>query len=251
MGSIIAIDGPAGSGKSTLARSLGDVLGLHVLDTGAMYRAAALKVIYVMGKEQSGTLTEVSSDKSWSLHVAEIVKKSVIVIEDRVSLDGQDVTEEIRTDQVDGFVSFVASIPAVRKDLVSRQRQWIAMHNGGVVEGRDIGTVVCPDADLKIYLTASIEARAERRAGERTTGERAKLESMIDRRDELDMNRSTGALPSLELAALAESAGRDDMIVIDSTEHDASDVLSIVLARLEKVGIHPPSTQIGYETDEI
>ncbi len=251
MGPIIAIDGTAGSGKSTLAKSLGKILGLHVLDTGAMYRAAALKVLSVMGEERPETLTKVPDDESWSLQVAEIVKESVIVIEDRVSLDGQDVTKEIRTDRVDRFVSFVASIPAVREDLVSRQRQWIAIHNGGVVEGRDIGTVVCPNADLKVYLTASIEARAERRAAERATGERAELESMIDRRDALDMNRSTGALPSLELVASAESNGRDDIIVIDSTEYNASDVLSRVLTRLETIGIHPPSRQMRYSTDEI
>jgi cytidylate kinase len=237
---VIAIDGPAGSGKSTLARSLGDVLGLDMLDTGAMYRAATLKVISVMGKESSIPDGE-SSYESWKLHVAEIVKECVIAVGSRVMLDGRDVTEDIRTDQVDRVVSFVASIPALREDLVSRQRQWIAAHDGGVVEGRDIGTVVCPDAGLKVYLTASIKSRTERRAVERDIGERVELESMIDKRDKLDMKRPMGALPSIELAALAESTKGDNMMVIDSTGYDAADVLNMVLTRLERIGIYSPS----------
>ncbi len=234
---VVAIDGPAGSGKSTLARSLGEVLGLDVLDTGAMYRAATLRVIAVMGEDLPTPVGE-SRDDSWKLHVAEVVRECVIDVDSRVRLDGLDVTEDIRTDRVDQVVSIVASIPVLREDLVSRQRQWIYAHGGGVVEGRDIGTVVYPDADLKVYLTASIESRAERRAIEKAIGEKAEIESMIDRRDKLDMSRATGALPSIEMTALAASGKENNIMVIDSTEHNADDVLNMVLSRLEHIGIY-------------
>ena len=147
-GTIIAIDGPAGAGKSTVAKGVAAALGFRYLDSGAMYRALGL------------SLSQDDGDP------AARAKAVTIELGDRVLLDGRDVTTEIRTPQASEGASQVATNPAVRAALVEKQRE--LLHDGGdwVAEGRDIGTVVAPDATLKVYLTASPEARARRRADE-------------------------------------------------------------------------------------
>ena len=171
---VVAIDGPAGSGKSTLSRALAARLGLERLDTGAMYRSVAWAVL------QRGVDTE---DRD---AVAGLAGALAIEVGDRVVADGTDITEAIRGPEVSAAVSAVAANPAVRAVMVERQRQWVTTRGGGVVEGRDIGSVVLPDADLKLYLTATPEVRAARRAEE---GAEA-----IARRDRLDSTRAASPL---------------------------------------------------------
>jgi CMP/dCMP kinase len=211
---VVAIDGPAGAGKSTLAQAVADHLGLERLDTGAMYRAVAWYA-----------LTH-GVDLDDEDAVGEMARRLTIEVGDRVTVDGTDVTKEIRTAAVDHAVSAVAANPQVRATLVTRQRQWVAGHGAGVVEGRDIGTVVLPDADLKIYLTARTHERAQRRAEERGDGRSvAEIETDLERRDRLDSTRQASPLVSAEDVA-------DDAVVIDSTGKSAHDVLREVLACL-------------------
>lgn len=211
MTKVVAIDGPAGAGKSTLAQAVADYLGLERLDTGAMYRAAAWQAL------ADGL------DPDDSEAVAEMARRLDIEVGDRVTVDGTDVTEEIRTEEVDRAVSAVAANPAVRTAMVARQRRWLAERGAGVVEGRDIGTVVLPDADLKIYLTARTGERARRRAEERGDGRSvAEIETDLERRDRLDSTRSVSPLIMPEDVA-------DDAVIIDSTGQSADDVLREVL----------------------
>jgi len=152
---VIAIDGPAGSGKSTVARELARQLGLAYLDTGAMYRAVAFAVL------RRGIDPE-SRDETTA-----VAQQLAIEVSDSVVLvDGVDASIEIRGQAVSQAVSAVAANPGVRSELVSRQREWTRERGGGVLEGRDIGTVVFPDAELKVYLTADPVERARRRAKE-------------------------------------------------------------------------------------
>jgi len=171
---VVAIDGPAGSGKSTLSRALALRLGLERLDTGAMYRSVAWAVL------------ERGIDPADGTAVAEVARVLTIDVGDRVLADGTDVTDAIRGPGVSAVVSAVAANPAVRTVMVERQRRWVAEHGGGVVEGRDIGSVVLPDAALKLYLTASPEVRAARRSEE---GAEA-----VARRDRLDSTRAASPL---------------------------------------------------------
>ncbi len=214
MTKIVAIDGPAGAGKSTLAQAVADHLGLERLDTGAMYRAVALQA-----------LTD-GVDVDDAAAVGELARRLVIEVGDRVRVDGRDVTTDIRSAAVDRAVSAVAANPEVRATLVDRQRRWVAERGAGVVEGRDIGTVVLPGADLKIYLTARTDERARRRAVERDDGRSvAEIETDLQRRDRLDSTR-----PHSPLVAPQDVA--DDAVVIDSTGKSADDVLREVLACL-------------------
>ncbi|TRZ82865.1 MAG: (d)CMP kinase, partial [Actinobacteria bacterium] len=152
---VVAIDGPAGAGKSTIAKALATRLNLGYLDTGAMYRAVTFAAI------QSGL--DLSDQES----VSDLTQKSeMILTNDSVSINGMDATRAIRGEVVTAAVSAVAANSLVRTELRQRQRQWIADHNGGVVEGRDIGSVVFPDATLKVYLTASPLVRAQRRVAQ-------------------------------------------------------------------------------------
>ena len=171
---VVAIDGPAGSGKSTLSRALGERLGVDRLDTGAMYRAVAWAVL------RDGM------DPADADGVAAIARGLALEVGPRVVADGVDITEAIRGPEVSATVSAVAANPAVRAVMVVRQRSWIAERGGGVVEGRDIGSVVFPDADLKLYLTADPEVRAARRSEE---GAEA-----VARRDRLDSTRAVSPL---------------------------------------------------------
>jgi len=209
----IAIDGPGGAGKSTLGRALALRLGLESLDTGAMYRAVALLAARRGIAPADGVA------------LGELTRSMVLEVGPSVVLGGEDVTDAIRGEDIDAVVSEVARHPEVRSELVRRQQDWVHERGGGVVEGRDIGTVVLPDADLKIYLTASEEVRAGRRAGERAVAHGAleveKARQSIDRRDHLDSTRATAPL----LAA-------PDAAVIDSTTFTPDELVELALRLL-------------------
>jgi CMP/dCMP kinase len=192
---LIAIDGPAGSGKSTLSSALARRLGLARLDTGAMYRAVAWAAL------------DRGIDPDDSASVARLAKELRIAVGARVEADGTDVTEAIRSPEVSGTVSVVAANPEVRAVLVDRQREWVAEHDGGVVEGRDIGSVVLPDADLKIYLTAGAGVRADRRPEEEAAS--------LARRDRMDSTRRASPLGVAEGARIIDSSERPVEDIVD------------------------------------
>jgi len=180
---LIAIDGPAGAGKSTVARAVADALGFTYLDTGAMYRCIALA-------ELRGAADPLTCE---------------IGLGDRVTLDGEDVSGEIRTPEVSARASQVASRPEVRAALVDRQRELIAAGDY-VAEGRDIGTVVAPDAELKVFLTASPEERARRRAAETGADVAEVLAAQIER-DERDATREHSPLHAADDAVEVDTTG--------------------------------------------
>jgi len=196
---VIAIDGPAGSGKSTVAQAVARKLGVAYLDTGAMYRSVTHVAL------QRGV------DVTDGDALAGLARELEIEVGDRVLVDGDDVSEAIRTPAVNVAVSTVAAHPEVRTELVRRQKAWAATHQGGVMEGRDIGTVVCPDARLKVFLTAGEDERARRRNDE----------ADVEQRDRLD---STRAVSPLKTA--------DDAVVIDTTELTVDEVVTRILERL-------------------
>jgi len=207
---VIAIDGPAGSGKSTVARAVADRLGLEYLDTGAMYRSVAFAAL--LGDIDPG-------DEG---AVAALTPRLDIQVDGGVvTVDGVDASIEIRGPEVTRAVSIVAANTAVRTDLRQRQQTWAKERGGGVIEGRDIGTVVFPDATLKVYLTASPEARAGRRAKEVTDLDYETVAADIARRDALDQGRDD--------SPLAEAA---DSVVIDTTDRTVADIVDEVLAHL-------------------
>lgn len=200
---VVAIDGPAGAGKSTVGKALATRLGLQYLDTGAMYRAATLATL------RHGVAV---SDHD---AVAEIARRLEVTIDDGiVTIDGDDVTREIRGREVNDAVSAVSANPAVRRQLVARQRQWAVDHDGGVIEGRDIGTVVFPDADLKLYITASPRERAVRRAAE-IGGDVDEIEASLIERDRRDMSRADSPLRADERATLVDTTGRSVADIVD------------------------------------
>ncbi len=180
---IITIDGPAGTGKSTVSRLVALTLELPHLDTGAYYRAATL-----CGLRKGVDLHDGEA-------MAELVGASSFdQVGDRMYLDGDDVTEAIRLPDVTNTVSIASAHPEVRRALVAEQRQWVSSHEGrAVVEGRDIGSIVFPDAGLKIYLDASPEVRAQRRAGE-TGQDVSRVLQEQERRDTIDSTRTASPL---------------------------------------------------------
>jgi CMP/dCMP kinase len=180
---VIAIDGPAGSGKSTVARRLAARLGLEYLDTGAMYRAVTFAALR-RGIDPA--------DPEPVAALARAVELEVGI--DAVRVDGVDATIEIRGPEVSRAVSLVAANPDVRTELVRRQREWATERGGGVLEGRDIGTVVFPDAVLKVYLSARPEVRAERRAAEVSDLDYETVAADMARRDALDQGRDNAPL---------------------------------------------------------
>jgi cytidylate kinase len=208
---VIAIDGPAGSGKSTVARALADRLDLEYLDTGAMYRSVAFAAL--RGDVDPGDVEQVAA---LSLVLDIDVSQGVVTV------DGVDASIEIRGPEVTRAVSVVAANPRVREDLRERQRAWAERRGGGVIEGRDIGTVVFPDAALKVYLTASPEARAGRRAKEVTDLDYETVAADIARRDALDQGR--------EDSPLVEA---DDSVIIDTTDRSIDEVVDEVLRHLD------------------
>ncbi len=199
---IIAIDGPSGSGKSTLGRMLARELGLLYIDTGSMYRAVALAVI------------ESTVNESDDVSVGSLAERIDIDLGGdpdalRVSLNGKDVTDRIRAEDVTHVSSIVSTIPAVRRAMVRRQRE--LGKRGAVMNGRDIGTVVFPDADVKFYLDADIRERAERRlAEEREVNPTATYEQTladITERDRRDTTREDSPLIAAEDAIIVDSTG--------------------------------------------
>ncbi|HVF88275.1 MAG TPA: (d)CMP kinase [Pyrinomonadaceae bacterium] len=221
---IIAIDGPSGAGKSTLGRMLARELGLLYIDTGAMYRAVALAVV------ESGV------SEGEAAAVSEVARRVAIHLEGdpdslKVLLDGRDVSSEIRTERIGGMASVVSAIPQVRRELVRRQREMGESAGGVVLDGRDIGTVVFPAADVKFFLTAVPEERAKRRYDEDREKESehtfAETLADINTRDERDSTRADSPL------AIAE-----DAVVIDTTELSVEEVfgrmLNVIRGRQER-----------------
>jgi cytidylate kinase len=189
---LVAIDGPAGAGKSSVARAVARELGFTYLDSGAMYRAVAL----LAGREPGRPAAEVARDLR-------------IELGDRVVADGEDVTEAIRTPAVSGAASEVAADPEVRAAMVDLQRELLRAGDW-VAEGRDIGTVVAPEAEVKVFLTASPEVRARRRAAERgEAGEEGAVLAEQHRRDERDRTREHSPLEPASDAHTIDSSGVD------------------------------------------
>lgn len=201
---VIAIDGPAGAGKSTVGRALARRLGLEYLDTGAMYRAVTFAAL------RRGLDPDDDDD------VAKVCEALELTIDDdQVTVDGVDATVEIRGREVTAAVSAVAANSRVRSELVRRQRDWVAERRGGVVEGRDIGTVVFPDAALKLYVTATPRVRAERRVAE-IGGNVDDVETSIIERDRKDSTRADSPLMEASGAVVVDTSG---MSIDEVVEH--------------------------------
>jgi cytidylate kinase len=208
---IIAIDGPSGAGKGTVAKAVAAGLGYRHVDSGAMYRAVGWKAL------RDGVPLEGED------HVADLAARARIEVSDvRVTIDGDDVTRAIRTPEIDRAAAAVARLPRVRAVLVERQRQ-LGAAGGIVMEGRDIGTVVFPAADVKVYLDAAPEERARRRANDPAhTGVPAAVadvKSLLTQRDEQDRTRMASPLYAAH-----------DAIVIDTTGKSVEDVVRAVMA---------------------
>jgi len=203
---VVAIDGPAGAGKSTVAKALAHALQLKYLDTGAMFRAVTSLVL------SSGT--DVHDESA----VGAVAENMNLVMENGlVVADGTDVTTDIRSIAVTSAVSTVAANSRVRANMRDRQRMWSDLNRGGVIEGRDIGTVVFPDAVLKVYLTASPRVRAERRVAE-AGGDIDEIERSIAERDLKDSTRSD--------SPLQESA---DSVVVDTSNRSIEDIVGSIV----------------------
>ncbi|SKG74091.1 cytidylate kinase [Mycobacteroides abscessus subsp. bolletii] len=209
---VIAIDGPAGTGKSSVSRGLARALGARYLDTGAMYRIVTLAVV------RAGV--DLTDTPAIELAAADVpLSVGYDPDEDKAYLDAEDVSREIRGDEVTRAVSAVSAVPAVRARLVGLQRELASGPGSVVVEGRDIGTVVLPDADLKIFLTASAEERARRRNEQNiAAGRDDEYDSVLAdvmRRDHLD---STRAVSPLRAA--------DDAVIVDTSDMNESEVIA-------------------------
>ena len=210
-GRVVAIDGPAGSGKSTVAKALAARLDMPYLDTGAMYRAVAFAALRRgVDPEDAGTVARIAE------------RMELEVADGNVTVDGVDASIEIRGAEVTRAVSAVAANPGVRKELVRRQREWVAERGGSaVVEGRDIGTVVFPDAAVKAYLTANLEVRAGRRHKEVAELEYEAVVADMARRDTIDEGREADPL----LCA-------PDAVRIDTTDRSVDDIVDELEGRL-------------------
>lgn len=213
---IITIDGPAGAGKSTVAKITADKLGLPYLDTGAVYRAVTWFL-----KDQSITPGEINKIE------AALTGISIFFTEGKVLVNGQDVTAEIRTQDVDAAVSSYSALRPVRDALLGLQRE--QAYRGLVADGRDMGTVVFPNADFKVFLTADAEERAKRRYRERLArGEKADYEEIlryVNERDYYDMNR--------EIAPLRPAPG---CVILDSTSMTIEEVTDVIVSLARELG---------------
>ncbi|MDT7675184.1 MAG: CMP/dCMP kinase [Pseudonocardiales bacterium] len=224
---VVALDGPSGTGKSTVARRLARQLKAGYLDTGAMYRAATLAVL------RAGL--DPSAAAAIPVAVGAVIEVGTDPAEPSVRLGGEDVASEIRGERVTSAVSAVSAHPSVRERLVDEQRRIIGSvlagdRHGIVVEGRDIGTVVAPDATLKVYLTASAEVRANRRGSQDRRagrgGDQASALVAVQRRDALDSGRATSPLRPAE-----------DAVILDTSELDVSGVLTALRALAAERGL--------------
>ena len=226
MSEIIAIDGPAGSGKSTIGKILADHLNYLFVDTGVMYRAVTLAAL------KQGIDVEDEIEVSRLAEVIDITLQTPSEEDGRdcdVLVGGEDVTWDIRNPEVDAFVSIVSAYPAVRRTLSEKQRQ-IGLQGNVVMMGRDIGTIVLPDADLKIYLDASLEERANRRYQERRSrGESVEYEPILlalRERDQIDSTR--------EVAPLKPAV---DAVVIDTDGYSIEEVFMKILDLRENLSV--------------
>jgi cytidylate kinase len=210
----VAIDGPAGSGKSTVAKMISKELDIIYLDTGAMYRAVTLKVL-----SENVDFNDISSIKGIVDSISIDFKGNSIY------LDGKDVSEDIRSTIVTNNVSDIAKLDYVRTKMVALQQK-IASGNNIIMDGRDIGTIVLPDAELKVFLTASIEERARRRFDELVNkGKDVDMEVLKDeiaRRDKIDSERSNSPLVQA-----------DDAILLDTSSMNINDVINFILGKLK------------------
>lgn len=209
----IAIDGPAGAGKSTIAKKLAKEMGYVYVDTGAMYRAMAL---YFLEQNLMPSDEEKISEASESVDISICYQNG----EQQVILNGENVSGKIRREDVGNIASAVSVYPAVREKLVALQQK-LAAKADVIMDGRDIGTCVLPEAEVKIYLTASSKTRAKRRYEElKAKGEACDLESIrkdIEERDSRDMNRKTSPLRQAE-----------DAVLVDSSELDIDEVVAVI-----------------------
>jgi cytidylate kinase len=213
---VIAIDGPAGAGKSTAARLLAARLGYELLDTGGMYRAVVWSLVNAgIDPADEGAIAE---------HLASV---DVVVDGDRFLVNGRDVTAEIRTPEVGALTSRLSALASVRAAVTPLQRS-VAARGGVVLEGRDTGTVVCPDADVKFFVDASAETRARRRQAELAAMGRAlPIEAVRDEIAVRDAQDRTRALAPLRKA--------DDAIEIDTSGRTTDDVVALMLETVEKL----------------
>jgi cytidylate kinase len=207
---VIAIDGPGGVGKSTVSRAVATHLGLAYLDTGATYRAATLAVIenHVETSDEEAILRELAEHAIGYEHGTTF-------------LDGRDVSGNVRSPEVTSSVSAVSAHPRVRERIVGLQRDWVAAHGGSaVVEGRDIGTVVFPEAPVKVFLTARPEVRAARRAGdpEAAGAPVDHIARALEARDQADASRDTSPMRPA-----------DDAVIVDTSDHCIDDVVRTIL----------------------
>ncbi|MEV7396479.1 (d)CMP kinase [Aeromicrobium sp. NPDC092404] len=208
---VVAIDGPSGSGKSSTSRGVADRLSLAYLDTGAMYRAMTWALL-----ERGVDLEDPRAIAAAAGDVR--LTSGTDPLDPTIHVDGTDVAEPIRSSEVTSAVSLVAAVPEVRDMLVDLQRETIAQSAGIVVEGRDIGSTVAPDAPVKIYLVADAAARAARRAAETGEADTAATELALARRDEIDSTRAASPL------AKAEGA-----VVVDGTHLTLEEVIDTIV----------------------
>ncbi|WP_201543372.1 (d)CMP kinase [Psychrobacter sp. H7-1] len=226
---VITIDGPSGAGKGTVCLRLAQALGYRLLDSGALYRIVGLKAF------EAGLLNELSLTEQVVADITELTQSLDIQFLPRdtgdvdIVVDGVNVAGEIRNETVGGYASKVAALPSVREALLALQKN-MANESGLIADGRDMGTVVFPNADAKVYLTASAEARADRRVAQlQQAGERADYSAIltsIQERDERDENRS-----------VAPSKPAKDALVLDSSSMNADDVFAQIKKFCQQKGI--------------
>ena len=211
---VIAIDGPGGAGKTTVAKAVAHSLGLEHLDTGATYRAATLAALRAGAHPEEAEAV-----------LRAVVRARIQYRDGVIYLDGEPVTAEARSEEVDDAVSAVSAHPAVRRHIVAEQRGWVSRRGGSaVVEGRDIGTVVFPDARVKVFVTARPDVRAARRAGDAESAHRpvSEIEADLRRRDHVDSTRDASPLRPA-----------DDAVLIDTNDLGVAEVTRQILALVE------------------